>query len=269
MHGTGNQILIVDQRVENRRPPGIEKIREWGNEQSGPGFDQMMWISSSDNALSVASYRVFNTDGSEVEQCGNGVRCVARYLVDLGNSQLEFNLQSPAGLISARIFDDGDVAVSMGSPEFEPSRIPFIADCVADRYALNIDDMSIEIGAVSMGNPHAVIEVDDLAETSVHHLGPKLEHHVRFPELCNVGFMHIRNRQAIDLRVHERGVGETAACGTGACAAVAIGQIRGTLDEEVRVYLPGGQVVVSWHGNGTPVWLKGNAELISDGMLEL
>jgi diaminopimelate epimerase len=269
MHGTGNLILIVDQQVQDRSPPGAEKIREWGNDKTGPGFDQMMWISPSSDASSIASYRVFNADGTEVEQCGNGVRCVARYLVDLGNSQSELKLQSPAGPITARVFADGDIAVSMGLPEFEPSRIPFVADGAADAYALVVDGDAINIGAVSMGNPHAVVEVDDVGRAPVLTLGPKLELHTRFPQKCNVGFMHIRNRQAIDLRVHERGVGETAACGTGACAAVAIGRQRGALDEEVRVHLPGGKVVVSWRGNGTPVWLRGNAELINEGMLEL
>lgn len=269
MHGTGNQILIVDQRVDDRPPPGVEKIREWGNNQTGPGFDQMMWIQPASKASSVASYRVFNTDGSEVEQCGNGVRCVARYLVDLGGSQLEFELQSPAGPVIARVFKDGDVAVSMGSPIFEPARIPFLADDEADTYTLSVDGRTLELGAVSMGNPHVVIEVDDVGKAPIASLGPKLERHKRFPEKTNVGFMHIRNRRAIDLRVHERGVGETAACGTGACAAVVIGRRRGALDEEVSVHLPGGKVVVSWHGSESTVWLRGNAELINEGTLEL
>ncbi|MDH4055297.1 MAG: diaminopimelate epimerase [Gammaproteobacteria bacterium] len=269
MHGTGNRILIVDQRIEKRPPPGVEKIREWGNDQTGPGFDQMMWINPARSGSSVASYRVFNTDGSEVEQCGNGVRCVARYLADLGLPEREFELQSPAGLISARVFDNGEVAVSMGSPDFEPSRIPFMADSVADKYTLDADGTSIEIGAVSMGNPHAVIEVESVSMAPVQSLGPTLEKHARFPQKCNVGFMHIQGRRAINLRVFERGVGETAACGTGACAAVVIGRKRGALDEVVDVHLPGGKVVVSWHGPGTPVWLRGNAELINEGMLEL
>lgn len=217
----------------------------------------------------MASYRVFNADGSEVQQCGNGVRCVARHLVDMGNSLQAFELQSPAGPINARIFANGDVAVSMGAPIFEPSRIPFVAGQEADTYTVNIADSTIEIGAVSMGNPHAVIVVDGTDDAPVSSLGPQLENHERFPEKSNVGFMHIRNRHSIDLRVHERGVGETAACGTGACAAVVIGQKLGALDEEVDVHLPGGKVVVSWRGSGTPVWLRGNAELISEGTLEL
>lgn len=269
MHGTGNRILIVDQRLDKRPPPGIDKIRAWGNDQTGPGFDQMMWILPASRASSIASYRVFNSDGSEVEQCGNGVRCIARYLVDRGSTPQAFELQSPAGPVSARVFDNGDVAVSMGSPIFEPSRIPFIADDEADTYTVSVDDSEIEIGAVSMGNPHAVIVVDSSGDAPVSSLGPRLENHERFPEKTNVGFMHIRNRRAIDLRVHERGVGETAACGTGACAAVVIGQKRGALDEEVSVHLPGGKVMVSWHGSETPVWLRGNAELINEGTLEL
>ena len=267
MHGTGNLILIVDQRDSNLAPPSAEKIRELGDESTGPGFDQLMWIDNADDGSSLARYRVFNVDGTEVEQCGNGVRCVARHLAN--DQQDEFQLQSPAGKITARLFDDGDVAVSMGAPIFEPSRIPFLADATANTFTLVIDDSRIDVAVVSMGNPHAVVAVDDVNSAPVEALGPKIENHERFPEKTNVGFLHIRDRQNIDLRVHERGVGETAACGTGACAAVVTGQQLGLLDSDVVVNLPGGQVVVSWRGGETPVWLKGNAELITDGMMDL
>jgi diaminopimelate epimerase len=267
MHGTGNLILIVDQRDSNRPPPGAKKLRELSNAATGPGFDQLMWINSASDESSIARYRVFNADGSEVEQCGNGVRCVARYLA--ADRASEFQLQSPAGPIAARVFADGDVAVSMGAPIFEPGRIPFSADAVADTYELLVGTQNIEIAAVSMGNPHAVIMVTDVDAAPVAELGPEIEHHERFPEKTNVGFAHIVDRQNIRLRVHERGVGETAACGTGACAAVVTGQRRGLLDEAVAVGLPGGQVVVSWRGGKTPVWLRGNAEIINDGMMEL
>ena len=267
MHGTGNLILIVDQRDSNLAPPSAEKIRELGDESTGPGFDQLMWIDNADDGSSLARYRVFNVDGTEVEQCGNGVRCVARHLAN--DQQDEFQLQSPAGKITARLFDDGDVAVSMGAPIFEPSRIPFLADATANTFTLVIDDSRIDVAVVSMGNPHAVVAVDDVNSAPVEALGPKIENHERFPEKTNVGFLHIRDRQNIDLRVHERGVGETAACGTGACAAVVTGQQLGLLDNNVVVNLPGGQVVVSWRGGETPVWLKGNAELITDGMMDL
>ncbi len=269
MHGTGNLILLVDQRVSNLPPPTAEKLRELGDDNTGPGFDQLMWIIAAKDESCVAGYRVFNADGSEVEQCGNGVRCVAKYLSEHSDAGLEFALQSPAGLIEAKVSSDGWVAVSMGVPEFSPDKIPFLADSEAKSYQLPVDGNNLQISAVSMGNPHCVIRVDDVATAPVGDLGPRIERHERFPELVNVGFMQIRDRSNIDLRVFERGVGETAACGTGACAAVVSGQRLGLLDEAVSVRLPGGQVVVSWRGGETPAWLKGNAELINEGMMDL
>ena len=269
MHGTGNLILIVDQRATLVPLPGAEKLRQLGSEATGPGFDQLMWLAPAENGTSLASYRVFNSDGSEVEQCGNGVRCVAQYLAETENKQQEFTLQSPAGLITARVYSDGLVAVGMGTPRFAPKNIPFVADHAADSYVLAVGNEEIRISAVSMGNPHAVLQVEDVRSARVADIGPRIEHHARFPELTNVGFMHVRDRKNIDLRVHERGVGETAACGTGACAAVVSGQRLGLLDDEVTVQLAGGQVVVSWPGGEASAWLKGNAELINEGMMDL
>ncbi len=269
MHGTGNLILVVDQRDDKLPPPSSEIIRKLSDENFGPGFDQMMWIGPASNKSCAASYRVFNADGSEVEQCGNGVRCVVKYLAGTDDNGAEFSLQSPAGVVAARVHGDGMVAVSMGPPVLEPARIPFVAESTADSYRLSVGGTEIEISAVSMGNPHAVLRVDDVDVAPLGELGPGIEHHERFPELTNVGFVHIKDRQNIDLRVHERGIGETVACGTGACAAVVSGQRLGLLDEEVRVHLPGGQVVVSWRGGAAPVWLKGNAELINEGMMDL
>jgi len=269
MHGTGNLILVVDQRDDNLPPPNAEIIRKLGDDDLGPGFDQMMWIGRSNDESCIASYRVFNADGSEVEQCGNGVRCIAKYLAGIDGNGTEFSVQSPAAVVATRVRDDGLVAVSMGTPDFEPTRIPFSANSTADSYLLSVAGTEVEISAVSMGNPHAVLWVDDVNSAPVGELGPAIEHHERFPKLANVGFARIKDRQNIDLRVHERGVGETAACGTGACAAVVSGQRLGLLDEAVRVHLPGGQVVVSWRGGAAAVWLKGNAELINEGMMDL
>jgi diaminopimelate epimerase len=271
MHGSGNIIVIVDQREDNRAPPDVNQRRDLAS--NGPGFDQLMWISAADDGASVASYRVFNADGSEVQQCGNGVRCVAKYLVgvpDLGLKHGQnFSLQSPAGAVTARVHHNGQVAVSMGAPIFKPADIPFNYPETAETYPLPVGEGHIEICALSMGNPHAVLDVDDVKEAPVADLGSVIEHHAWFPELTNVGFMHITDRHNIELRVHERGVGETAACGTGACAAVVSGQRRGKLDEEVQVHLPGGKVVVSWRGGDAPVWLQGNAELITEGLIDL
>lgn len=269
MHGTGNQILVVDQRHGTAVPPSSEQLRVLGNDTTGPGFDQLMWVTASDDPAFAARYRVFNKDGSEVEQCGNGVRCVASVLANQSGHPQAFILLSPAGAIEARVDDDGLVAVSMGTPEFEPDQIPFVADKRAHRYTLESDDEQFEACVVSMGNPHCVLHVDDVAAAPVNELGPILERHARFPQGANIGFVRIRDRGNIDLRVFERGVGETAACGTGACAAVVTGQALGLLDEAVDVRLPGGQVVVSWRGRSGPVWLTGNAEFISEGIMDL
>jgi len=267
MHGTGNRILVVDQRRGALAPPGPDRIRELGNVATGPGFDQLMWIDAADDAQYVAQYRVFNADGSEVEQCGNGVRCVAWLLS--GEQGPEIRLQSPSGPIEARVSEDGSVSVSMGVPRFAPREVPFVAAARQPLYSLDVGGTQYEVAALSMGNPHCVLQVDDVATAPVESLGAAIEVHERFPERCNVGFMHVLDRRHIDLRVHERGVGETEACGTGACAAVVAGRQLGLLDDDVTVQLPGGQVVVSWPGGTDPVWLTGNAELISEGHFDL
>ena len=269
MHGTGNKILVVDQREGNASIPSPAKLRELGNESTGPGFDQLMWVTASSDPTFAASYRIFNADGSEVEQCGNGVRCVASVLANQSGHAQSFLLHSPAGPIEARVDDDGLVSVSMGLPEFDPVKIPFVAAEQADRYVLDVAGRQFEICAVSMGNPHCVLHVNDVAAVPVDELGPLIEHHERFPQRVNAGFARIRDRGNMDLRVFERGVGETEACGTGACAAVVTGQALGLLDDTVNVKLPGGQVVVSWRGDAEPVWLTGNAEFISEGIMDL
>ncbi len=269
MHGAGNRIVVVDERRENRPPPTPEQLVALGDESTGPGFDQLMWVTSAADPNMAASYRVFNADGSEIEQCGNGVRCVARMLARESGRAAAFRLESPAGPIEVRIIAGDQVAASMGSPEFLPERIPFLADAASSRYELSVDGISIDVAALSMGNPHCVIEVDDVATADVDGLGGLIECHERFPERCNVGFMAIRDRGEIDLRVFERGVGETLACGTGACAAVVAARQLGLVDDEVRVNLPGGQLVVSWRGVADTVWLTGDAEFISEGTISL
>ena len=269
MHGTGNRILVVDQRHGTAPLPTPEQLQALGDETSGPGFDQLLWVTAADDPAFAAGYRIFNKDGSEVEQCGNGVRCVASVLANESGHPQVFTLLSPAGPIDAQVDDDGLVAVSMGTPEFEPERIPFVAASREARYDIAADGERFDVCVVSMGNPHCVLQVDDVDAAAVHELGPILEHHERFPQRTNVGFSRIRDRQNIDLRVFERGVGETAACGTGACAAVVVGQMLGQLDETVDVRLPGGQVMVSWRGGSEPVWLTGNAEFISEGIMDL
>jgi len=269
MEGAGNRILVVDERVGARTPPSTDAIRALGDDASGPGFDQLMWLLPPRSAHAIASYRVFNRDGSEVEQCGNGVRCVARALAGVTGPRRNMSLDSPGGSIEVRFAEGGQISVAMGVPDFEPARIPFVADRAANFYDLEVNGQQVQIGAVSMGNPHCVLAVDDVAGADVARLGPAIEHHPRFPQRTNVGFLAVRARDLVDLRVHERGTGETLACGTGACAAVAVGRRRGELDADVRVNLPGGQLVVSWPRDADRVWLTGNAELISEGTIEL
>ena len=269
LHGTGNLILVVDQRHGDAPVPSPERIRELGDPATGPGFDQLMWVTSSGDPAAAAAYRVFNADGSEVQQCGNGVRCVAAVLAATPGHPRTFFLSSPAGPVEARVGDDGRVTVSMGTPIFDPASVPFVAPAAEDRYELDVDGVAYDVAVVSMGNPHCVVQVDDVATAPVAELGPKIERHERFPEKANVGFVCIRGRSRIDLRVFERGVGETAACGTGACAAVVTGQNLGLLDADVEVQLPGGQVVVSWRGGSEPVWLTGDTETLAEGFIDL
>ncbi len=268
MRGAGNRILVIDARTEAIEPPPPDTLRRLADETTGPGFDQLMWLTDAVRPSSAASYRVFNRDGSEVEQCGNGLRCVASLLAgEAAAGRLE--LDSPAGPVDAELRPDGQVTVNMGTPRFEPAEIPFAADLRQDAYELDVDGRVLSVAVVSMGNPHCVVDVDDVASAPVAELGPRIEHHDRFPERVNAGFRRIRQRHDIDLRVFERGTGETLACGTGACAAVVTGQAAGRLDETVTVNLPGGQLMVSWRGPGEPVWLTGNAELIDEGTLDL
>jgi len=258
MQGAGNQILIVDQRGANSISPTVDILKTLCDAELGPGFDQLMWLAPSQSSAAAASYRVFNNDGSEVEQCGNGVRCVAVMLAKENDQQAIFALESPAGLIEARIVAENRASVNMGTPDFD-TRLT----------KLDVAGVTLEVTILSVGNPHCVLDVADVSTADVAALGPAIEYHEHFPQRINVGFMHILDRANIDLRVFERGAGETLACGTGACAAVASGHQRGLLDDEVSVRLPGGQLVVSWRGGTEPVWLTGDAELISEGTIDL
>ena len=269
MHGAGNDFLVIDQRNGAQDTPAAELIQQLADRRTGVGFDQLMWIGPPRDADSVAFYRVFNADGSEVEQCGNGVRCVAWIIAQDSGQSSEFTLGSPAGPVPVRILGENSVSVSMGQPEFEPANIPFLADSRARVYSLEAGGETVSVSALSMGNPHCVLQVDEVTVADVTTLGPLIETHERFPSRTNVGFMAIQNRGQIDLRVHERGVGETMACGTGACAAVVAGRILDKLDEDVEVSLPGGQLMVSWSGDSASVWLSGNAELTYEGTLDI
>ena len=265
MHGLGNDFVVV--RGEGRAPPPAARIRELADRRRGIGFDQLLWLDAPGNPAAAVAYRIFNVDGSEAEQCGNGARCIAR-LVSAGRPGRVL-LEHGNGLSEAVIGADGSVSVCMGVPEFEPSRIPFVADHEALSYALSAGTEAVTVGVVSMGNPHAVLRVPSVEAAPVARLGPLLERHARFPNRANIGFVEIVSPDRVRLRVFERGVGETSACGTGACAAVAIGRRSHGLEPQVRVALPGGELTIRWAGPGEPVWMTGEAITVFEGMVEV
>ena len=270
MHGLGNDFVVLDGV---RRPVDLcpDDVRFLADRHFGIGCDQVLLVEPpSDPATALFRYRIYNADGGEVEQCGNGARCFAVFVREQGLTQADtIAVETLAGRIVLVVEPDGQVRVDMGRPRFEPVEIPFLADAVAERYELEVDGATLTVGAVSMGNPHVVILVDDVGAAAVSRLGPLVEHHPRFPNRVNVGFAAIRGRSRIDLRVYERGVGETLACGTGACAAMAVARRLGLVDAQVRVDLPGGSLVLSWSGSGTdPVWMTGPATTVFQGQIE-
>jgi diaminopimelate epimerase len=271
MQGLGNDFLVFDAAgiaADTRMDSGL--LRALADRHTGVGFDQALMLESPRDAASRVFYRVFNSDGGEVEQCGNGARCIAALLYSrapqLGR---DLTMGCPGGTVHARVRDDGLVSVDMGVPNFDPRSVPMQAEAYADTYSLTIDGTDLEFSALSMGNPHLVLRVADVKTAPVTELGPKIQQHPRFPKRANVGFMQILDRSHIRLRVFERGAGETLACGTGACAAVAVGQRLRLLDGEVRVDLPGGTALVSWAGPDQPIWLTGPATFVFTGSIDL
>ena len=271
MQGLGNDFLVFDAPPATRHSLDSNKLRALADRHTGIGFDQALMLEAPRDARSRVFYRVFNSDGSEVEQCGNGARCVAALMYarqpELGR---EMTMESAGGAVQARVREDGTVSVDMGIPNFEPRSLPMEgARGEMPVYTLEIDGANIEFGAVSMGNPHVVLRVPDVKSAPVDRFGPTIERHRIFAKKTNVGFMQIVDRRRIKLRVHERGVGETQACGTGACAAVAFGAKRDLLDSEVRVDLPGGSAIVSWSGPGQHIWLTGPATMVFTGSIDI
>ena len=266
MNGLGNDFMVVEWPAD-RAPPPADLVRRWADRRRGIGFDQLLLLTSGPPAGGDASYRNFNADGGEVEQCGNGVRCLARYLAPRFGSEL--TLVGPAGPVAARVRSPEDISVNLGVPDFRPAALPFAAAEERDRYRLEAAGHSIELGAVSMGNPHAVIAVSSVATAPVEVLGPALQRHASFPRSVNVGFMERVDPSRIRLRVYERGVGETLACGTGAAAAVAVGRRWDLLEEKVAVELPGGTLEVNWPGPGAPLWQTGPTAAVYEGYIEL
>ena len=269
MHGLGNDFMVVDAISQPFRL-GPEMIRELADRNFGIGFDQLLVVEPPGLPDVDFRYRIFNADGSEVEQCGNGARCFAKFVRDqrLTNKKV-IRVQTAAGVIELRVVKDGMVMVNMGVPELNPPAIPFAAEQRRNVYAVETGVGTIELSAVSMGNPHAVIVVDDVDTAPVADLGPLLENHPQFPSRANIGFLQIISRSHARLRVYERGSGETLACGSGACAAVVAGCLRGLLDSRVEVDLRGGRLVIEWQGEGTPVMMEGPATSVFEGQLRL
>ncbi len=269
MHGLGNDFVVIDA-INQQVTLSTAQIRQIADRHFGVGCDQLLLVEATQSAAADFRYRIYNADGGEVEQCGNGARCFARFVRDQGMTNKNIiPVETLGGLIELQITDNGDVCVDMGAPVFAPGNIPFTADQQAVTYLIEALGQARSISALSMGNPHAVLIVDDVDSAPVATLGPVLESHPRFPRRVNVGFMQILARNEIRLRVYERGAGETLACGTGACAAVVAGQIQGRLDHEVRVHLPGGELVISWQGNGHSVLMTGPAVTVFEGTLTL
>ena len=269
MHGIGNDFVVLDgiNQVVNLSSTQVQRIAD---RHFGVGCDQLLVVEAYAGEEADFRYRIFNADGSEVEQCGNGARCFARFVYDQGLTQkTTIPVMTASGLIVLNIQPNGQVMVNMGVPEFAPERIPFISERQQTLYNREIAGEWVSFSAVSMGNPHAVLQVTDVDMAPVGVLGPALEHHPSFPRRVNVGFMQVLGRDRIRLRVFERGSGETLACGTGACAAVVAGCIQGLLDTQVTVALPGGDLQIRWDGEGQPVWMTGPAETVFRGTLRL
>ena len=269
MHGIGNDFVVFDA-ISQKVELSSEQLRLIADRHFGIGCDQILFVEAPKSSGVDFSYRIFNADGGEVEQCGNGARCFMRFVHEQGMTNKNVvDVETAGGRIRLHQESDGQVRVNMGVPEFSPVKIPFTADKQADRYALDVDGETFEIGAVSMGNPHAVVQVDNVEQVDVARLGPKIEVHPRFPRHVNAGFMQVLARDHIRLRVYERGTGETLACGTGACAAVAIGKVQGLLNDLVKVSLQGGDLIVVWQGPEQPVWMTGPTATVFEGKIEL
>ena len=269
MHGLGNDFVVIDA-VRQPLELSVEQVKLLADRRFGIGCDQLLLAAPATEPWAHFRYRIYNADGGEVEQCGNGVRCLGRFLLEQGlTDRRELTVQTLAGPTRIQLREDGLVTVDMGVPVLEPARVPFEAPAQAPSYPLEVAGRTLRIGAVSMGNPHAVTLVEDLDAAPVAELGPLIERHPRFPRRVNAGFMQVLDRRQVRLRVYERGAGETLACGTGACAAVVAGRLQNLLDQRVTVTLPGGSLVIEWPGAGQPVLMTGPAVTVFEGSIEL
>lgn len=269
MQGIGNDFVVIDA-INQSLNLTSEAARQIADRHFGIGCDQILLVEPPSSSDVSFRYRILNADGSEVAQCGNGARCFARFVYDKGlTREQEFLVETASGIMILTLLDDGQVRVNMGEPEFAPAQIPLNVPAESAVYSTNIEGQTVQFGAVSMGNPHAVLQVEDVDTAPVESLGPLLEAHAVFPQRCNIGFMQIVSPEHIRLRVFERGAGETLACGSGACAAVAIGQRRHQLADRVLVELPGGQLTIEWQGESSPMLLTGPAVTVFEGEINL
>ena len=269
MHGQGNDFVVLDgvrQRVEMTP----ETARRLADRRRGVGCDQVLLVERPRSPDNDFRYRIFNADGGEVEQCGNGARCFARYVLDEGlTTKHELRVETAAGVIVPRVLDSGRVVVDMGAPRFEPAEVPFLVDEMQESYTIRVAGLPVELSVLSMGNPHAVQLVRDVERAPVAEQGPLLERHPAFPKRVNAGYMQVLDPRRVRLRVWERGAGETLACGTGACAAVVAGIRRGLLEEEVSVETRGGELSIGWKGDDSPVMMTGDAVRVFDGEIDI
>ncbi len=269
MHGAGNDFVVIDG-VSRRIALTPHQIRRIADRHFGVGCDQLLLVEPSTSSGVDFRYRIFNADGGEIEQCGNGARCFAQFVRDQRLTDKDkIAVETLSGMIYVNIEPDGQVRVNMGVPRFEPAEVPFEADSRASGYDLKVEDNVVVVSVLSIGNPHAVQVVPDVDSAPVNTQGPVIERHARFPRRVNAGYMQIVDRRHIRLRVYERGAGETLACGSGACAAVVAGRQRGLLDEKVEVTLLGGILRVQWSGEGEPVWMTGPAVTVFEGIIDL
>lgn len=269
MHGLGNDFMVVDA-TETPIDFSEAEIRRWSNRHFGIGFDQLLVVELTESAGVDFRYRIFNADGSEVQQCGNGARCFAKYVYDKGlTDKTEITVETASGVIVLYVEPNGWIKVNMGAPNFLPESLPFDMPVESDQYELEVSGEHYEVGAVSMGNPHAVLRVTDIVDAPVDRLGEQIESHSLFPERVNVGFAELIDRSHIKLRVYERGAAETLACGTGACAAMAVMRRLGEVDDKVTISLPGGDLLIEWNGESTsPVWMTGPAVTVFEGEID-
>ena len=269
MHGLGNDFMVIDA-INQSVSLAAGQVRALADRHLGIGFDQLLLVEAASNPDVDFRYRIFNADGSEVGQCGNGARCFMRFVQEQGmTDKQQLLVETASGPLQLSQEIDGQITVDMGVPRLDPADIPFDAPAFAARYPLDVEGLHLEIAALSMGNPHAVLQVDDIETAPVKELGPAIERHPRFPQHVNAGFMQIVDPATIRVRVFERGAGETLACGSGACAAVVAGRLWEQLETRVKVVLKGGVLVVSWAGSGTPVLMTGPAATVYQGRIDL